>query len=122
MKLIGTSERPLEWPPRLTPEIDLTKFVCMTLATLNALWLYMGRIFATTRSEKKWFRWDEQRWIVDSKQQVRIMTKRVMVKFLTQATQRGDDAMENFAKNSLNAKRLEYALSLAQPELVLLSS
>jgi putative DNA primase/helicase len=123
MKLIKSPGPEIEWLPRpLTPEIDLTQFGLHDVGNAERLVAMFGKDLRYSTERKRWFRWDSQRWGVDSVQRVRTDSKLVMLAFLKQAIRCGDEAKERFAKTSLNAKRLEYALSLAQPELAVLSA
>jgi putative DNA primase/helicase len=124
MKLIGISGRgESDWLPRpVTPQIDLLQFGLHDVGNAERMVAMFGNNLRYNTERKKWIRWDEQRWAVDSTQRVRTDVKKVMVAFLAQTIRRGDVEMEKFALRSLNAKRLEYALSLAQPELAVLSA
>jgi putative DNA primase/helicase len=67
---------------------------------------------------RKWLRWDGQRWIVDETAQALKLGKRTITTFLSQAI--GDENREKFARASLDARRLQSMLTLAQPELPIL--
>jgi putative DNA primase/helicase len=115
MKLAGTTDQ--VWLPRLTPEIDLLQFDLHDSGNAQRIVAKYGRDLLYDVNRKKWLRWDGQRWRVDAKQAVRNLAKLTMGAFFDAAVRKGDEAKEKFARASLNAKRLEYALSLAQPSL-----
>jgi putative DNA primase/helicase len=114
MKLIGMP--PGDWLPR-SPEIDLLQFDLHDSGNAQRIVAKYGRDLLYDVNRKKWLRWDGQRWKVDTKQEVRNLAKLTMIAFFEAATRRGDADKQKFAMQSLNAKRLEYALSLAQPSL-----
>ena len=66
---------------------------------------------------RKWMIWDGRRWAVDQTGQALKLAKLTMVAFLRQATEAKNEAAEKFARSSLDARRLQAALLLAQPEL-----
>jgi P4 family phage/plasmid primase-like protien len=66
---------------------------------------------------RKWMIWDGRRWIVDETGQALKLAKLTMIAFLRQATETKNEAAEKFARSSLDARRLQAALLLAQPEL-----
>jgi putative DNA primase/helicase len=120
MKRIGNAELRIDWLPPLTPEIDLLQFGLHDVGNAERILAVHGKEVRYSTERNKWLRWDGQRWSLDSRQEIRRLAKLVMVKFLKAAIQRGDEAMEKFALASLNAKRLEYAVSLLQPEVAIL--
>lgn len=65
---------------------------------------------------KKWLIWDGQRWAIDDTGQACRLMKLVILEFLRQAIHRNESA-ERFAKASLDARRLNSALSLAEHEI-----
>jgi putative DNA primase/helicase len=121
MKLIELPERENNWLPR-PPAIDLLQFGLHDAGNADRIVAVYGKDLRYSAERKKWFHWDGQRWGVDSKQRVRKDARLVMAAFLKAAIERADEAIERFAKRSLNAKPLEYALSLAQPDLVVMAS
>jgi putative DNA primase/helicase len=73
---------------------------------------------------RKWLRWDGRRWMIDDVGHAVKLAKRTMVAFLHQAIEAKKDdaeksAAEKFARGSLDARRLNAALALAQPELAI---
>ena len=66
---------------------------------------------------KKWMVWDDRRWAIDDTGQVHRVAKEVMLGFLHQAIQQRDSEAEKFAKQSLDAKRINSALLMAECEL-----
>jgi P4 family phage/plasmid primase-like protien len=66
---------------------------------------------------RKWLIWEGRRWEVDETGRALKLTKRTMIDFLRQAVNTRNEAAEKFARTSLDARRLNAALTLAQPEL-----
>jgi hypothetical protein len=66
---------------------------------------------------RKWLVWDGRRWTVDETGQALKLTKRTMIDFLHQAIEAENERAEKFARASLDSRRLQAALLLAQPEL-----
>jgi putative DNA primase/helicase len=123
MKLIEISEHEVDWLPRpVMPEIDLLQFGLHDSGNADRILAVYGRDLRYSVERKRWFRWDEQRWALDYKQRVRHDAKLVMAAFLKAAIQRGDESMEKFAKQSLNCKRLEFAVSLLQTDVAVMAS
>jgi putative DNA primase/helicase len=117
-KLIG--EPDLEWLPKktLTPQIDLLQYGLHDSGNADRIMAVYGLDMLYCTAWKKWLLWDGQRWIVDPAQRARRWAKLAMATFFKQAIEHGgSEDLVKFAKGSLNAKRIEYALSLAQPEL-----
>jgi putative DNA primase/helicase len=107
-----------QWlPKKPTAQIDILQYGLHDSGNADRLIALYGRDMRYCAPWKKWLLWDTQRWTLDPSQRARRWTKLAMANFLNEALERGTDEMVKFAKNSLNAKRIEYALSLAQPEL-----
>jgi putative DNA primase/helicase len=108
-----------DWLPKrpITPEIDILQYGLHDSGNAERIMAVYGRDMRYCTPWKKWLLWDGQRWTVDPSQRARRWAKLAMTMFLKQAIERGNDDQMKFAKSSLNAKRIEYALSLAQPEL-----
>jgi putative DNA primase/helicase len=66
---------------------------------------------------RKWLVWDGRRWTVDETGQALKLTKRTMIDFLHQASEAENKTAEKFARASLDARRLQATLLLAQSEL-----
>jgi putative DNA primase/helicase len=66
---------------------------------------------------RKWLRWDGRRWEVDANKQAHRLAKKVMLAYLAQAVEAGNEAHEKFARQSLDAKRVNAALEMAQSEI-----
>jgi putative DNA primase/helicase len=106
------------WLPRpVAPQIDILQYGLHDSGNADRLIALYGRDMRYCVPWKKWLFWDGQRWIVDPSQRARRWAKLAMATFLKQALEVGSDDLVKFAQGSLNAKRIEYALSLAQPEL-----
>jgi putative DNA primase/helicase len=108
-----------EWLPKrpVTPQVDLLQYGLHDSGNADRIIALYGRDMRYCTPWKKWLLWDGTRWIVDPSQRARRWAKLAMTAFLKQAIEDGNEDMVKFAKTSLNAKRIEYALSLAQPEL-----
>jgi putative DNA primase/helicase len=120
MKLIETAESG-DWLPKarkvLTPEPDLLQYGMHDCGNSDRIIAVYGSDLRYCHEWKKWFRWDTQRWCLDTKADIRRKAKLVMVRFLRQAIETVNEGMEKFARQSLNAGRIEAGISLAQPEL-----
>jgi P4 family phage/plasmid primase-like protien len=66
---------------------------------------------------RKWMVWDGKRWAVDEIGHAMRLAKRTMIAFFRQAVETKNKAAESFARSSLDAKRLNAMLLLAQSEL-----
>jgi P4 family phage/plasmid primase-like protien len=66
---------------------------------------------------RKWLVWDGNRWVIDRTGQALKLAKQTTVNFLRQAIEKENEAAAKFARASLDARRLQAALTLAQPEL-----
>jgi len=66
---------------------------------------------------RKWLIWNGTRWVLDETAQALKRAKQTMIDFLRQAVDAKNGAAESFARGSLDAKRLNAMLTLAQPEL-----
>jgi putative DNA primase/helicase len=106
-------------PRKVTPQFDLLQYGLHDSGNADRIIGLYGWDMRYCAAWKKWLLWDTDRWIVDPSQRVRRWAKLAMANFLKQTIERGDEKMQDFARASLNAKRIEYALSLAQPELAI---
>jgi len=66
---------------------------------------------------RRWMYWDEFRWASDTVDHSRKLGKQAMLEFLRQAIDAKVEAAENFARQSLNAKRIASMLSMAECEI-----
>ena len=66
---------------------------------------------------KKWLVWDGKRWAVDDVDHARKLAKETMLKFFRQAGEARNQPAETFARHSLDARRINSMLSLAEPEI-----
>jgi putative DNA primase/helicase len=108
----------LNWLPKEpTTQIDILQYGLHDSGNADRLITLYGRDMRYCAPWKKWLLWDGQRWIIDPNQRVRRWAKQAMGTFSKQALDHGNEDIVKFAINSRNAKRIEYALSLAQPEL-----
>ena len=109
-----------DWLPKktLTPQVDILQYGLHDCGNSDRIIALHGRDMRYCAAWKKWLLWDGQRWTIDPSQRARRLAKLAMANFLKQVIERGGgEEILKFAKGSLNAKRIEYALSLAQPEL-----
>jgi putative DNA primase/helicase len=108
-----------EWLPKrpITPQLDLLQYGLHDSGNADRIIALYGRDMRYCTPWKKWLLWDGQRWTVDPSQRARRWAKLAMATFLKQAIERSNEEVAKFARNSLNAKRIADALSLAQPEL-----
>jgi putative DNA primase/helicase len=65
---------------------------------------------------RKWVTWDGRRWCVDDTGQAIRFAKLAMTAFLHQAIKAGNEPAEKFATKSLDARRINSALSMAESE------
>lgn len=68
---------------------------------------------------RRWFIWDGARWCVDEKQAAYKLAALAMVESLRQATRAGNGEAVKFAKASLDARRIDNLLRLAQSDLAI---
>jgi putative DNA primase/helicase len=66
---------------------------------------------------RKWLIWDTMRWTVDNTGHALTLAKRTIADFLRQAIEARNETAEKFARSSLEIRRLQAMLTLAQPEL-----
>jgi putative DNA primase/helicase len=99
------------------PEIDILQYGLHDSGNAERISALYGRDMRYCTPWKKWLLWDGQRWTIDPSQRARRWAKLAMATFIRQAIECGNEDVAKFARSSLNAKRIEYALSLAQPEL-----
>jgi putative DNA primase/helicase len=118
VKEIGDSNW-LPKPVTATPQPDILQYGLHDSGNAERIIALYGRDMRYCTPWKKWLLWDGQRWTVDPSQRARRWAKLAMATFLKQALERGNEDQMKFAGGSLNAKRIEYALSLAQPELAI---
>ena len=108
-----------DWLPKRphTPQIEILQYGLHDCGNGDRIIALYGHDMRYCAPWKKWLLWDGQRWTVDPSQRARRWAKLTMVAFLQQAIEHNKEEVIKFAHGSLNAKRIEYALSLAQPEL-----
>ena len=68
---------------------------------------------------RKWLVWDGRRWAVDDKGAIRRAAKQTMLEFLSQAAHADDADLQKFAYGSLDARRINNMIALAECELVI---
>jgi putative DNA primase/helicase len=66
---------------------------------------------------RKWLIWDGKRWTVDDTGHALMLAKRTIADFLRQAIEAKNETAEKFARSSLDIRRLQAMLTLAQPEI-----
>jgi P4 family phage/plasmid primase-like protien len=98
-------------------EPDLIRFSFTDSGNADRLVTLHGGNLRYCFAFRKWLVWNGQRWTVDETGQVLKLAKLAMVKFLNQAVEKKNEGAEKFARSSLDARRLQAALTLAQPEL-----
>ena len=67
---------------------------------------------------RKWVVWDGQRWAVDDKGAIRRAAKLTMLESLAQAVGAGNEDLKKFAYSSLDARRINNMIALAECELI----
>lgn len=67
---------------------------------------------------RKWLVWDGRRWAVDDKGAIRRAAKQTMLEFLSQAAHADDKDLQDFAYGSLDARRINNTIALAECELI----
>jgi len=68
---------------------------------------------------KAWLIFDGRRWARDESDQIRTLGKNVMIQFLKQAADAQNDKAEQFARSSLDSKRITNMLREAQADLAI---
>jgi putative DNA primase/helicase len=106
-------------PVTATPQSDILQYGLHDSGNAERIIALYGRDMRYCTPWKKWLLWDGQRWTIDPSQRARRWAKLAMATFIRQAIECGNEDIAKFARSSLNAKRIEYALSLAQPELAI---
>ena len=96
---------------------DLMKFHFADSGNADRLVVLHGADLRYCYAFRKWLRWDGKRWAIDDVGHALKLAKRTMVAFLHQVIEAKKDDAEKFARGSLDARRLNAALALAQPEL-----
>jgi putative DNA primase/helicase len=102
---------------RTAGPIDLIPFHFADTGNAERLIALNGADLRYCFAFKKWLLWNGTRWTLDDTGQALKLAKRAMVEFLRQATETNNDAAEKFARASLENRRLQAMLTLAQPEL-----
>jgi len=69
---------------------------------------------------RKWLVWDGRRWAVDDKGAIRRAAKQTMLEFLSQAAHADDADLQKFAYGSLDARRINNMIALAECELIIM--
>jgi putative DNA primase/helicase len=111
----------LRWLPKkpITVEFDLLQYGLHDTGNAERIIAVYGSDMRYCARWKKWLLWDTERWRIDTTQRARKLAKLAMVKSLKQAIERGHKGTEKFAVESLDGKRLRFALSLVEPELAI---
>lgn len=99
----------------VTQETDLQSQSLSDLGNANRLIKVHGENIRYCTPMGKWFLWDECRWKVDYRDEIRIRAQDTMLAFVRQAVHAGNDAMVRFASRSLNSQRLGALIREAQP-------
>ncbi|MGD0000184.1 MAG: hypothetical protein ABSE21_08795, partial [Bryobacteraceae bacterium] len=68
---------------------------------------------------RKWLVWDGRRWAVDDKGAIRRAAKLTMLEFLSQAAHADDADLQKFAYGSLDARRINNMIAMAECEMVI---
>jgi putative DNA primase/helicase len=96
---------------------DLLKFYSADVGNAERLVAQHGADLKYCFAFRKWLIWDGQRWAAAENGQALKLAKRTMVEFLRQAVEAKNEAAEKFARASLDSRRLQAMLLLAQSEL-----
>lgn len=104
-------------PVHLNNDVDLLTPLRNDTGNAERIIRLRGEGIRYCHAKKSWLCWDGRRWAVDDTHQVHRVVKEVMLGYLQQAIQRGDHEAEKFAKHSLDAKRIAWALAMAECEL-----
>jgi putative DNA primase/helicase len=102
-------------PPEAPP--DLLKFLHNDHGNSYRLIELYGEELRYCHAFKKWLVWDGARWAVDDTDQARRLAKQAILEFLRQAVDKGDEPAEKFARGSLDAKRINNMLAMAECEI-----
>ncbi|MBE7543779.1 MAG: hypothetical protein HS123_15580 [Solibacteraceae bacterium] len=101
-------------------EPDLTVQELHDAANADRLLLAKGDSLRYCHPMRKWLVWDGRRWAVDVREQAVTMAKATMALTLNQAIMARKEVLEKFARRSLDFRRLQSMLALAQSELAIL--
>jgi putative DNA primase/helicase len=112
----GNQDRPRQ-PENARFPIDLCSFMFNDHGNASRLMALHGDDLRFCHALKKWLVYDGMRWAVDSNGHACRLAKKTMLRFFQQASDRGFDDGEKFARSSLNSKRIDSTLSMAQCEL-----
>jgi putative DNA primase/helicase len=101
-------------------EPDLTRQELHDAANAERLLLLKGDSLRFCHPMRKWLVWDGRRWAVDVREQAVTLAKATMALTLNQSIMARNEALEKFARRSLDFRRLQSMLALAQSELAIL--
>ena len=108
-------------PPEAPPP-DLLPFLHNDHGNSCRLIELYGEELRYCHAFKKWLVWDGARWAVDDTDQARRLAKQTILEFLRQAVDKGVEPAEKFARLSLDAKRINNMLSMAECEIFVRSA
>jgi putative DNA primase/helicase len=96
---------------------DLIPFHFADAGNADRLVALYGADLRYCYARRKWMIWTGTHWAVDETGRALQFAKRTIVDFLRQAVETKNDAAQKFAGASLDSRRLQAMLLLAQPEL-----
>jgi putative DNA primase/helicase len=83
----------------------------------NRIMLYCGERIRFNHDMRRWLHYSDGRWVIDHDGYVRGLARDAILEFYMQAKDSGKESDERFARQSLNASRIDSALSLVQSDL-----
>ena len=103
-------------------EPDLLRYAFNDAGNAERLIALYGPEIRYCHAFKKWMFWTGERWKTDTTGHLQKLAKLVITEFHRQAVKAENEPAETFARKSLDARRLDSALYLAQCELPILIS
>jgi putative DNA primase/helicase len=103
------------------PPADATNLLTQLLndtGNADRLIAFRGTELRYCPAIRKWLVWDGRRWAVDDRGAIRRAAKQTMLEFLSQAAHADDKDLQDFAYGSLDARRINNTIALAECELI----
>jgi putative DNA primase/helicase len=112
------------WEPQLeavpsdpAPELDLRQQHFSDYGNAQRLIEMHGAKLRYCTPMRRWLIWDERRWQIDNRDQIREIAQNTILEFARQALEARNDTMSRFAGHCLNSPRLTALIREAQPRL-----
>jgi putative DNA primase/helicase len=112
---------PASEPAAVQPanETNLLKQLLNDTGNADRLIAFRGKELRYCPAIRKWLVWDGRRWAVDDQGGIRRAAKKTMLEFLAQAVDSGDADLQKFAYGSLDARRINNMIAMAECELII---